>query len=155
MQMKERNELVGIDIFNLIFAVFVMFIHCHPADDVSFLLANGVGRLAVLFCRLIKPFGTFLLGATLYFVGIFNEAYAGFCPAFLKKIFDIYNLVFERTRIGLFFWFLLCGNGFSSFGKRAVPKEKADGFVCFQRGTVYCADLHRELLAIQKRHFLF
>ena len=44
-----RKEYAGIDLFKLIFSFFVIFIHCHPEGTVPFLIANGVGRLAVPF----------------------------------------------------------------------------------------------------------
>ena len=48
--MKKHREYTGIDLFKLIFSFFVVFIHCHPEKDpFSFVLANGIGRLAVPF----------------------------------------------------------------------------------------------------------
>ena len=62
--LNERTEYTGIDLFKLIFSFFIVFIHCHPSGTVSYLLANGIGRLGVpfFFCAagyfLAKRIGT-------------------------------------------------------------------------------------------------
>lgn len=226
INMKIQRESVGVDIFKLVFSMLVVFIHCHPQNDISFIVANGIGRLAVpfffaaagyflakrlgearnqgkregqvlggylgrifkmyllwsaiylpltlvdltvkhdfrgfrivleylrcffftgtyaqlwylpallvgavmaaLLCRKIRPRNAFMLGILLFTVGVFDEAYAGYCPRFLSPFFKWYNTIFERTKSGVFFGFVFVALGFV-IAQRAEKGKLRSLFAC-------------------------
>ena len=239
LNLKERTEYAGIDLFKLIFSFFIVFIHCHPSGTLSYLTANGVGRLGVpfFFCaagyflakkiysaenslagwksigayllRIFKMYalwtviylpmiyvkyvllnkwdfsrcleefkeaffftGSFsqlwylpallvaaaivallakcrihpaiivTLGAGLFVIGMFNEAYRGLCPEGLKAWFEEhYDPIFVRTRNGLFFGTVFVAMGFLFAKKDKFEKNyllDAGGLLFF--GILVCME---------------
>lgn len=104
---EKHREYTGIDLFKLIFSFFVVFIHCHPRDDlVSFVVANGIGRLAVpfFFCAA----GFFLAKKTLYAP---KELYKKNQKSFLWRILKMY-LIWSAVYLPLMLVALRIGSGF-------------------------------------------
>ncbi len=105
--MKKHREYTGIDLFKLFFSFFVIFIHCHPEGTLSFVIANGIGRLAVPFFFVVA--GYFLAQKIL---SSSSEAWQTGVYAFLKRIFKMY-LIWSAIYLPLMLVIFLVGRGYT------------------------------------------
>lgn len=101
----KKKEYAAIDLFKLIFSFFVVFIHCHPGGTPSFLIANGVGRLAVPF--FFVSAGYFLAEKTILAP---NAEYKRGTTRFLWRILKMY-LIWSAVYLPLMLVGLSVGRG--------------------------------------------
>ena len=102
-----RKEYAGIDLFKLIFSFFVIFIHCHPEGTVPFLIANGVGRLAVPFFFVAAGY---FLGKKVFFAD--KEGRKRASASFLRRILKMY-LIWTVIYLPLTMITFIVGQGMS------------------------------------------